>query len=376
MRLLCILLFAPFVAFAQPTDNSKSVLYGERGGLPDLPDTYRLFLDRNGDLYPDLTIPDSMLSAADASLAQLYVQRPGLFPSALPSFAAYQDSVLESTISALKALSASVQDVFVLVHGFRKPFHPTPGGRTAQSEYLFVQQRIRNTTPGAIRSLFVEVYWDGTYDCCFSMKTKRNREIFELFELQAQQHASAAGYRLRPLLVSIPTKRLHLIGHSLGTRVLLAATFNAYPEDVPERLQQLATPTQPLVDICLIGPAVAGDVFERYYERGTADVPTKDNYQLAIFYNRKDFVLKKRIFIFGPGPRRFGDTSLGADRRRSIKKLTKRFAADYPTSQVASFRVDIGISHALRHYTGTAEFTDYLKDLWQGQVRIPHEPHP
>ncbi len=365
MRLFFLLFFVPFITFAQPADNTRSVLYGQRNNLPNLPDTYRIFLDRNGDLYPDQEIPDSLLYTANASLVQLFAQQPTLFPTNQGSFTAYQDSLLKSKISLLNAASVSVEDVFVLVHGFRKPFHPTPGGRTAQSEYLLVQQRIRNSAPASSRALFIEIYWDGTYDCCFSMKTKRNREIFELFELQAQRHASAAGYRLRPLFAGIKTNRLHLIGHSLGTRLLLAATFNSYPEDVAKNIQKGATPAQSLVDICLIGPAISGDAFEHYYERGTAEAPIKDNYQLAIFYNRKDFVLKKRIFIFGPGPRRFGDTSLGADRRRSIKKLTELFTANYPSSKIESFRVDIGISHALRHYTSTTEFVDYLEGIWQ-----------
>ncbi|MFT7121306.1 MAG: hypothetical protein ACJAZ9_001484 [Neolewinella sp.] len=69
-----------------------------------------------------------------------------------------------------------------------------------------------NARPSGKKPLFIEVYWDGTYDCCFSLKTKRNREIFELFEQRAQQHATTTGYRLRPLLAGIQTERLHLIG--------------------------------------------------------------------------------------------------------------------------------------------------------------------
>lgn len=364
MRFLLFAFLLPVFLLAQEVDNSRSVLYGEQSGLIDLPDTYPVFLDRNGDLYPSQTIPDSLLYAADASLAQLFAQRPDLFPTALTSFAAYQDSLLRDKLATINAQAKAASDVFALVHGFRKPFHPTPGGRTAQSEYLLVQQRIRNTAPDNARPVFLEIYWDGTYDCCFSMKTKRNRKIFELFELQAQRHASAAGYRLRPLLAGIKTRRLHLIGHSLGTRLLLAATFNAYADDVPEGVRKSATPAQPLVGICLVGPAIAGEAFQHYYQRGTVDGPAKENYQLTIFYNRKDFVLKKRIFIFGPGPRRFGDTSLGADSRGAIGKLRTLFEANFPESGLKAFPVDIGKSHALRHYSGTVEFDAYLRGLW------------
>jgi hypothetical protein len=364
MRLFLFALLLPFLTYAQPIDNSRSVLYGQRGGLTELPGTYRVFLDRNGDLYPGQTIPDSLLADADASLAQLFAQQPGLFPTEQPSFTAYQDSLLQANLAEINRLSEGNTDVFALVHGFRKPFHPTVGGRTAQSEYLLLQQRARNAASVDSRPFFLEVYWDGTYDCCFGLKAKQNKAIFQLFELQAQRHASAAGYRLRPLLAGIKTERLHLIGHSLGTRLVIASTFNAYPEDVPVGIRTGATPAQPLVDICLIGPAIAGDVFEQYYQRGGGHDQAEDNYQLAIFYNRKDFVLKKRVFIFGPGPRRFGDTSLGADRRRSIQKLTALFGSDYPNSRLASYRVDIGKSHALRHYSGTEEFDGYLEGLW------------
>lgn len=364
MRLIFILLYTPFIMFGQTADHSRSVLYGERDGLVDLPATYRIFLDRNGDFYPDQNIPDSLLASHGASLGQLFTGRPGLFPTAQPTFRAWQDSILRARLAAINDLAKTSTDVFAMVHGFRKPFRPVPGGRTAQSEYLFVQQRIRNTAPQGAQPLFLEIYWDGTYDCCFSLKAKRNREIFELFELQAQRYASAAGYRLRPLLAGIDVDRLHLIGHSLGTRLLLAATFDAYPDDAPESIRKAATPAQPLVDLCLIGPAIAGNVFDRYYQRGGNDDLPEDNYRLAIFYNRKDFVLKKRIFIFGPGPRRFGDTSLGSDRRKSIQKLKETFNSDYPLSHLQAYRVDIGKSHALRHYSGTPEFTEYLTRLW------------
>lgn len=360
-----MLFLLPMFVGAQQDDYSHSVLYGERAGLPNLPNTHRIFLDRNGDLYPGQTIPDSLLAGANASLAELFAQQPGLFPTAQPGFGAYQDSLLRSELAALNALAGQSTEVFALVHGFRKPFRSIQGGRTAQSEYLLLQQKIRNAAPASAKPLFLEIYWDGTYDCCFSLKAKRNREIFELFELKAQRYASAAGYRLRPLLAGIDTERLRLVGHSLGVRLLAAATFNAYSEDVPEGILTGPTPAQTTVDLCLIGPAIAGDVFERYGQRGQEERPTKDNYRLAILYNKKDFVLKKRIFIFGPGPRRFGDTSLGADRRRSIQKLTERFETEFSGSVLKTYEVDIGKSHAIRHYSGTPEFREYLAGLWE-----------
>ncbi|TXF86651.1 hypothetical protein FUA23_19295 [Neolewinella aurantiaca] len=364
MRFILLILLVPFIAAAQPTDYSNSVLYGERNGLAELPDTYRIFVDRNGDLYPGQTLPDSLVSAADASLAKLYERRPDLFPTAQPSFAAYQDSLLQANLHVINRLAANNTDVFAFVHGFRKPFRPVAGGRTAQSEYLLLQQRIRNAAPDTTRPFFIEIYWDATYDCCFGFKAKQNRALFQLFELQAQRHASVAGYRLRPLLAGITTDKLHLIGHSLGTRLVVTAAFNAYADDVAQELRAEATPGQPLVDICLIGPAIAGSAFEHYYLRGNKELSNQDNYHLSIFYNRKDFVLKKRVFIFGPGPRRYGDTSLGADRRRSVAKLSELFSEVYPGSGLSPYRVSIGKSHALRHYSGTEEFRTYLGGLW------------
>lgn len=76
-------------------------------------------------------------------------------------------------------------------------------------------------------------------------------------------------------------------------------------------------------------------------------------------------MLKMRFLIFGPAPRRYGDTSLGADRRRSIRKLTQLFETEFAASDLTTYRVgDIGLSHALRHYTGTEEFLGWLKRVW------------
>jgi hypothetical protein len=348
----------------QSLDNTHSVLYGDRADLTALPVTSRVFLDRNGDLYPELPLSDSLLAESDASLAKLFIQRPDVFHTTQSSFAAYQDSVLAANLKVINEEAREVTDVIVLVHGFRKPFHPKPGGRTSRIEYLHLQQRIRNTAGGGSRPYFVEVYWDGTYDCCFGLKAKRNRDIFELFEQQAQSHATVTGYRLRPLLAGIQTPRLHLIGHSLGTRVILAATFDAYAEEVDPELRGLATPGQGFVDICLVGPAVAGGAFEQYHHRGGLSLASEENYRTSVFYNRRDFVLRKRVLIFGPGPRRFGDTSLGADRRRSIRKLTKLFETKFPGSPLFTHRTRIGVSHALRDYGNTPEFSTYLRRMW------------
>jgi hypothetical protein len=348
----------------QPVDNKRSVLYGERVGLTALPTTSRVFLDRNGDLYPELSLPDSLLAGADASLAQLFEQQPEVFQTKQSSFSNYQDSVLAATLMSINEGATAATDVFVLVHGFRKPFRPEPGGRTSGSEYLQLQQRIRNTAGDKGQPFFVEIYWDGTYDCCFSFNARRNRAIFELFEQQGQRHATVTGYRLRPLLAGIQTSRLHLVGHSLGTRVLLTATFDAYAEEVVPELREIPTPGQEVVDICLVGPAVAGDAFEQYYHRGNRSLSIKENYRFSVFYNRRDFVLRKRVFIFGPGPRKYGDTSLGADRRRSIRKLTELFETRFPESPIFTHRTRIGISHALRDYGGTPEFMGYLRRLW------------
>ena len=349
----------------QSADNTRSVLYGEHGDLTALPATSRIFLDRNGDLYPELFLPDSLLAGADASLAQLFVQRPEIFQTKHSSFANYQDSVLAATLMIINAGATAATDVFVLVHGFRKPFRPKQGGRTSRSEYLQLQQRIRNTAGEKGRPYFVEIYWDGTYDCCFGFKARQNRTIFELFEHQGQRNATITGYRLRPLLAGIQTSRLHLFGHSLGTRVLLTATFDAYAEEVVPKLREAATPGQEVVDLCLVGPAVAGGAFEQYHQRGNAKRSSKENYRFSVFYNRRDFVLKKRVFIFGPGPRKFGDTSLGADRRRSIRKLTELFETMFPDSPLRTHRTRIGKSHALRDYGGTPEFAAYLRGIWE-----------
>lgn len=359
--ILFVILF-PVLLMAQ-SDHSKSVLHGQREGFDNPDNTYRVFLDRNGDLYPALVLSDDVMAKAGASLEQVFADRPGLFSTRQASFRAYQDSVATTTLEEVNRLAEEATDVFVLVHGFRKPFRPTSGGRTAEWEYRLLRQWAMNARPSGKKPLFIEVYWDGTYDCCFSLKTKRNREIFELFEQRAQQHATTTGYRLRPLLAGIETERLHLIGHSLGTRVLAAATFDAY--EAPAELTGQETPAQPVVNICLVAPAIAGGPFERYYQRGGTKHSGEDNYSLAVFFNRKDFVLKKRFLIFGPGPRKFGDTSLGADRRKSIAKLADLFRTQFTGSPVSAREVEIGLSHALRDYGSTDQFKRYLEQIWR-----------
>ena len=67
-------------------------------------------------------------------------------------------------------------------------------------------------------------------------------------------------------------------------------------------------------NICLIAPALSGDSFKNYYTRTTKfDFKSKDNYKLTILYNDHDFVLRKKVGWFGPGPYKYVNTTLGCN---------------------------------------------------------------
>ena len=198
--ILIILLFVQVFCTAQP-----NVLYGERDPAKA---TLAVFYDKDGNIYPDYFIPDSSLSASNASLRDWYKEHPVDFANICSSyncaFVKYSkdnldvlnDSVTAAVKRSIEAKRTRVASVTFLVHGYRKPFKSLNGDSPSPRDYNILETAIRNLSGDRT---FVEVYWDGMYDCCFSKNTRRNKELFELFET-ARENAGKVGGGMRKLI--------------------------------------------------------------------------------------------------------------------------------------------------------------------------------
>ena len=353
MRLLLflwLLLLIPAGCPAQP-----NVLYGERRLDRS---TSAVFFDKDGNIYPDYFIPDSSLSHSDASLKTWYKAHPADFATICNSYhcgfdkytvinlLVLNDSITASVKRSIEAKRTKAASVTFLVHGYRKSFKALNGDSPAPQDYGTLENAINNFSNSPL--LFVEVYWDGMYDCCFSKNTRRNKELFKLFET-ARENAGKVGIGLRKLITGLSFDTINIVTHSLGAEVACSALFDTSKD-------RSATPANKTLNLCLIAPAISGvERFQAYYARNAAiDYRTKDNYRLCIIYNSNDFVLKKKIGIFGPGPYKYGNTCLGCNYDNAAADLQLYFGSSYPhsTVQLIDLSATVGCHHVICYSAG------------------------
>ena len=205
------------------------------------------------------------------------------------------------------------------------------------------------------------------YDKRAGLTFKYNKTLFKLFENQARANAVNVGYSLRKVVSKIDKENITVVAHSLGARVATSLLFNSYDGDASKAQQKLKTPSQSRVDIILIAPAISKSPFKAYYERvSKVDFKKKDNYFLAIVYNRKDFVLLKRenkLRLFGPGPRRYGNTSLGCNARKEAYKLRDDIFVEFPNSEIQLINAPIGQEHFFKSYANAVSVKHYFDTI-------------
>lgn len=328
----------------------QHVFFGERN--LDRPTT-ALYFDSEGTIYPDFVIADTAIERAGGTLMAWYAQHPNKFqticqqyristPDFNYAFSCLQDSILTQKARRLNAQNP--QTLTFLVHGYRKSFHEITDGISSVREFSLLENKLIDLQLKT--DAFIEVYWDGTYACCFSFSDqKTNQQLFKNFEI-AQQNAIAVGENLRKFAVQLKAPRLNFIAHSLGSKVVVSSLVNLRDCDVQ-------TPQNPTINICLIAPAIGGmETFKHYYDREKQ--AQSDHYKLYILYNEKDFALKKKdskLFLFGPGVHRFGTTTLGCNHRHEIQKVERLFQEKYPQSTIQTENMTyIGKQHSLSFY--------------------------
>jgi hypothetical protein len=326
-----------------------------------------VYFDGEGTIYPDYFIADSALASCEAKLNTWYARHPqdflqiaGRYGCNFTQYGPQEAATLgDSILSQIQQNLNSRQQgsITFLIHGFRKHFIAANADVSSPKEFALLTENLALLDTNQ-QHLFVEVYWDARYDCCFSASKKRNADLFALF-VQAQESAVPVGQSLRKLLTGLHVEKLNIIAHSLGAKVAAVALFDAAgPQDFP-------TPAQPVVNLCLIAPAIPGEELFQYYNRRHAPQISNstDNYRLLILYNENDFVLHKKDHktgIFGPGVYRYGNTSLGCNHRGEADKLAAYFREHFRHSVIQLEDMSaVGKCHSLRCYCTN----DYLRPL-------------
>lgn len=359
--LLTLQLLAPLLLAAQ----TPHVLYGQRNLAGD---STRLFFDKNGFLYPSRLIPNREMEEADNSLLGWYQNNPSVFIDIAKSYNLLVDSVNDSTCRLLNdAIAATFAEKLnrepsaaftFLIHGFRKPFVSENRDRVSAEDFKILAEAYQQHS--RVPSKIVEVYWDGMYGCCFSANSKTNKYLFQLFEM-AQKNAAVTGNALKAVLCKMETSTINILTHSLGAKVGMYAVLNISDSS-------MRTPSA-RINICLIAPAIAADlILDNYVKRNAAvDSPREDNYHLYVVCNKKDFVLKKRdnrLGWFGPGPYKYGNTTLGCNFKKAALKLQSKFRQTYPSSEIRLYDLSsVGKCHHVRCYTNSGNLQQVFLDM-------------
>lgn len=345
ISLINFILLFPAILFGQSTH----VLYGER----DLKnENLAVYIDKEGCLYPDYTISNSSLENSNASLINWYAKNQNDFLVISKQynclFEKYSEAncliLNDSIVSAIKQRiylkKENYTSVSFLIHGYRKPFVKTNGDRTSPRDYSIMEECISKK----IKTFFIEVYWDAMYDCCYSTNRKKNKELYNLLK-EAETNAIPVGHTLRKLMYNLQFDTMNIITHSLGAKVALHALFNS------EKCE-FSTPINNRINICLIAPALSDDSFKDYYNRKTdVDFKSKDNYRLMIGFNENDFVLRKKVGWFGPGPYRYVNTTLGCNHKGCTSNFEKNFRKNYAGSALQMINMSfVGQCHLVGCY--------------------------
>ncbi len=350
--------------------QSGHVLYGEREQKST---NTAIFFDKEGFLYPNYFISDSSLDSCNSSLRNWYSahQRSFLtiskaYNCSFSMFNAENCSTLNDSIAAyysteINRIKHEYTSVTFLIHGFRKSFDAQNGDISSPLSFQNLKKSIIEIQPS--NTNFVEIYWDGMYDCCFSASAKNNQPLFQLY-LKAQENAALVGQSFKKILTSMHYDTIHIFSHSLGAKVALHALLDIENNNSP-------TPSNQNINICLIAPAISADLIDQhYYQRhSSCDYKSKDNYRLVIIYNEKDFALRKKdnkLLLFGPGPYEYGNTSLGCNYKNAAFLLKEDFLVKFTNSplEILDFSA-IGKQHHLENYCSSEKWEVLLRTIYK-----------
>jgi hypothetical protein len=326
----------------------------------------RIFLDRWGDVYPDMIIEDNLFKRRNSTLENYFCTSdnlPKLYniyhipysdemekDGCKTRFNFIQEHLHKKLADSIDRLAMHKKLVF-LIHGYNNT------AESASLAFSEMEKKIVERYPDQ-KFLMVELYWDGLQD---KNKDKNSIKIWD----NAQVSAAYVGVGLRNILNKLQTDSIYVISHSHGAAVITEALFNVrrFPleyykkhQDGKElvRFQESFYTPQTNFVVGMIAPAIPGmNVFYRYDQRTGpqgAFTSKQKNYKFINGFNKNDKVVNKFI---GVSPY-FGSTTLACDSLENIA-VQKHFS---PTPGLY-VKVDFSPSG----YKQTShQYLDYIKN--------------
>ncbi len=300
----------------------------------------RIFLDKEGNYYPaQLRIKDRNLRNNQSSLATWYSHNPEKFKEVCERYKICDGTTQEKIAMLNQAiadeLAQEINDkagdktrINFYIHGFNKKawngdFLFNPSSRVDNNKMRKAISRKQDQN-----MLYVEVYWDANK--MSSAGSAIANRGYKLFASSTTPTAERVGLSLRRLFLHVADKPINIITHSTGALVACELLFNASAAGLPLE-KKLPTPAQSDIKGCLVAPAIGGDRFKQYLERGPVTIkPADSKYKIAIVYNTNDYILNKNrriLFVFNYpkcSPDSFASTRLGCNYAQDLS-LVRRY---------------------------------------------------
>ena len=330
---------AQHVSFAQrnPADTGISV-----------------YFDQFGMLYPPVNISETEMKRNEYSIKNFYINNTLITDSLLESYRIstakpYPNSALQLLNDSLmfglaRQIEAKTDQRLLVfgIHGYRKSYLENDRDVTSVREYMLLNKALEQSKKQDFQ--LVQIYWDATYDCCYSLNRKTNMQLFELFET-AYANADKVGSSFQTFLSYFNEDQIGIVAHSLGSKVAVKSVINCKN-------------THTKFNIALVEPAISADLIKEEYN----SQKVHPDISWLIYYNEKDFVLKKKdnkIGCFGPGCYAYGETTLGMNKKRSAEKLQHWMNEATPSiSCQLKDMTELGKVHSLRAYVANKDFAE------------------
>jgi len=310
-------------------------------------DRVRIFLDREGNYYPfHFRINDKELRRDSSSLAVWYRHHPGKFRELCARYMINTGTVQEQMEQLNEAIalelakeidqkSSGKTHINFYIHGFNKKawngdFLFNPSSRVDNKK---MRKAIGHNQDDHMP--YVEVYWDANK--MSAVGSAIGNRGYKLFAVSTTPSAERVGLSLRRLFLHMADKPVNIITHSTGALVACELLFNASSSGLLLE-NKLSTPAQANIKACLVAPAIGGDRFKQYLERGPLTIkPADSKYQIAIVYNTNDYILNKNrriLFVFNYpncSPDSFASTRLGCNYQQDLSLMRNYVGAGNTT---------------------------------------------
>lgn len=334
------ILFILFLLYSCGTSYHQ-IFYGNESAIePFSANTYNLFFDGGGFVYPPERIPGGHFSKKIPPHLSNYYQNEEEFNRLSNKYQIeltdndslnielLQTSLLNYHTNQINQLSSKYDHLIFLIHGYNMTY------RQNLYPYALMKERITKSLDGDV--FFVQVFWDGLTD----RKTKKVLDEKQLYLQnqsritegfshlaiwkQANYNSLYVGKEFRRILSTIEKKEIVVVTHSLGARVIASALFDLKFDqnktgkqyaDIDQRYHTISKKTesynlpQHSIRVGMIAPAIDGlEIFSQYFQDKNEH---ETNYHFLIGYNVHDKVLKKFNVLGDQSANLFGDTSLG-----------------------------------------------------------------